>query len=87
MSVNPASEYLDQLFIFSKLDLQRKLDHFQDYYNEDRVYSSLDLKTPKAMANETIVTGIAPGLPSYAFGSLVHHFRSKAAARISSVHG
>jgi hypothetical protein len=39
-------ECLDQLFFFNKLDLQRKLDYFQDYYNEDRVHSSLDLKTP-----------------------------------------
>ena len=45
-------EYLDRLFFFNELDLQRKLNHFQVYYNEDRVHSSLNLKTPKAMANE-----------------------------------
>jgi len=45
-------ECLDKLIFFNKLDLQRKLDHFRGYYNEDRVHSSLDLKTPKAMANE-----------------------------------
>ena len=29
-----------------------KLDQFQTYYNEDRVHSSLEPKTPEAMANE-----------------------------------
>lgn len=43
---------LGPVIFFNKLDLQRKLDHFQAYYNEDRVHSSLNLKTPKAMANE-----------------------------------
>jgi putative transposase len=45
-------ECVDQLVFFNKLDLQRKLDHFQAYYNEDRVDSSLNLKTPKAMATQ-----------------------------------
>lgn len=45
-------ECLDQLVFFNKLDLQRKLDHFQVYYNEDRIHSSLDLKTPSKMATE-----------------------------------
>jgi len=45
-------ECLDQLIFFNKLDLQRKLDHFQTYYNENRVHSSLNMKTPKMMAME-----------------------------------
>jgi putative transposase len=45
-------ECMDQLIFFSKLDLQRKLDQFQTYYNEDRVHSSLNLKTPKMMAEK-----------------------------------
>jgi hypothetical protein len=43
-------ECLDQLFFFNKLDLQRKLDQFQAYYNEDRVHSSLGMRTPRRMA-------------------------------------
>jgi putative transposase len=45
-------ECLVVLIFFNKLDLRRKLDHFQAYYNEDRVHSSLNLKTPDAMATE-----------------------------------
>jgi transposase InsO family protein len=45
-------EYLDQLIFFNRLDLQKKLDHFQAYYNEDRVHSSLGMKTPRRMAEE-----------------------------------
>jgi len=53
-------ECLDRLFFFNELDLQRKLNNFQVYYNEDRVHSSLNLKTPKAMANENSTSkGIA----------------------------
>jgi len=46
-------ECLDQLIFFNKLDLQRKLDHFQDYYNDNRAHSSLNMKTPKMMAEES----------------------------------
>jgi transposase InsO family protein len=45
-------EYLDQLIFFNRLDSQKKLDHFQAYYNEDRVHSSLGMKTPRRMAEE-----------------------------------
>ena len=45
-------EYLDQLFFFNGVDLQRKLDLFQDYYNENRAHSSLNMKTPRMMAME-----------------------------------
>jgi putative transposase len=45
-------EYLDYLIFFSDRDLQKKLDHFQDYYNNYRCHSSLGMKTPKVMAME-----------------------------------
>jgi len=45
-------ECLGQLIFFNRLDLQKKLDHFQAYYNEDRVHSSLGIKTPRSMAEE-----------------------------------
>jgi len=39
-------EYLDQVFFWNQFDLQRKLDHFKAYYNEHRVHTSLNGKTP-----------------------------------------
>lgn len=39
-------ELLDQTFFWSQLDLQRKLDSFKQYYNDARVHSSLQTKTP-----------------------------------------
>ena len=45
-------EYLDQLIFFNEHDLQIKLNRFQEYYNEDRVHSSLNLKTPKGASQE-----------------------------------
>jgi len=43
-------EYLDHLLFFNGRDLQNKLDQFQTYYNDVRAHSSLDMKTPAAMA-------------------------------------
>ena len=43
-------EYLDQLLFFNSRDLQNKLEQFQTYYNDVRAHSSLDMKTPAAMA-------------------------------------
>jgi putative transposase len=43
-------EYLDHLLFFNDRDLQNKLDQFQAYYNDIRAHSSLDMKTPTAMA-------------------------------------
>jgi transposase InsO family protein len=45
-------EYLDRLIFFGGGDLQNKLDHFQEYYNEHRGHSSLKMKTPRRMAEE-----------------------------------
>jgi hypothetical protein len=46
-------EYLDQLIFFGSCDLQTKLDHFQEYYNTHRGHSSLWMKTPRRMAEES----------------------------------
>ena len=43
-------EYLDHLLFFNSRDLQNKIDQFQAYYNYIRAHSSLDSKTPAAMA-------------------------------------
>src|ERR1700745_602912 len=34
-------EFLDHVLIWSAIDLQRKLEEFRIYYNEDRVHQSL----------------------------------------------
>ncbi len=41
---------MDKLIFFNGIDLQRKLDYFKDYYNENRAHSSLGKKTPEMMA-------------------------------------
>jgi putative transposase len=43
-------EYLDHVLFFNDRDLQNKLDQFQAYYNDVRAHSSLEMKTPTAMA-------------------------------------
>ena len=43
-------EYLDHLLFFNSRDLQNRLDEFQTYYNDFRAHSSLEMKTPTAMA-------------------------------------
>ena len=45
-------EYLDHLIFFGSRDLQNKLDHFQEYYNNHRCHSSLNMKSPRRMAEE-----------------------------------
>ena len=44
-------EYLDHMFFWSALDLTRKLDEFQHYYNRYRVHRSLDGTTPAQRAD------------------------------------
>ncbi len=47
------------------IDLQKKLDHLQAYYNEDRVHSSLNLKTPNMMAKESAANRSIVSLEEY----------------------
>jgi len=47
---------LDHLPFFNGRDLQNKLVQFQTYYNDVRAHSSLEMKTPTAMAY-----GVEPG--------------------------
>jgi transposase InsO family protein len=39
-------EYLDHVFFWNAVDLERKLDEFKEYYNRHRVHSSLGGDTP-----------------------------------------
>ncbi len=39
-------EYLDQIFFWNAVDLERKLELFKDYYNHSRTHASLDCNTP-----------------------------------------
>ena len=56
-------EYLDRVFFWNSIDLNRKLDEFRDYYNTFRVHRSLDGITPAQRA----------GAPSPALTSLDYH--------------
>jgi transposase InsO family protein len=58
-------ECLDQLIFCNKLDLQRKLDRFQDYYNEDRAHSSLNMNTTQMMAMENAGEKIIASVDDY----------------------
>ncbi len=45
-------EFLDQIPFWSAGDLERKLLHFRDYYNRDRVHASLGGATPACNAGD-----------------------------------
>ena len=62
-------EYLDHMIFFNKHDLQNKLNQFQLYYNESRAHSSLEMKTPKAMASTANIKTKIVQLNSYRWKS------------------
>jgi len=62
-------EYLDHVFFLNKYDLQKKLDHFQEYYNETRAHSSLEMKTPKEIASENNIEKKVASLDNYQWSS------------------
>ena len=43
-------EYFDQVFFWNAVDLERKLDEFREYFNEQRTHTSLDGATPAETA-------------------------------------
>ena len=45
-------ELLDQIPFWSAQDLERKLLHFRDYYNRDRIHASLGGVTPDCKAGD-----------------------------------
>lgn len=47
-------EYLDQTFFWNSADLERKLNHFKDYYNQYRVHSSLNGDAPSEHCGEIL---------------------------------
>ena len=53
-------EYLDQIFFWNQLDLEKKLVCFRDYYNDDRIHSSLAMTpTMKSGVGENVVANLA----------------------------
>jgi transposase InsO family protein len=52
-------ELLDQVPFWSARDLERKLLHFRDYYNRDRVHASLRAATPACKAADVRRTVIS----------------------------
>jgi hypothetical protein len=45
-------EYLDRLFFWNALDLERKLQQFRGYYNGSRVHQSLSGSTPEEQSGK-----------------------------------
>jgi putative transposase len=62
-------EYLDHILFFNAKDLQNKLDQFQNYYNETRAHSSIEMKTPNQMANEVKVSDKVISIDNYRWKS------------------
>ncbi len=57
-------EYLDHVFFWNALDLERKLTELQVYFNRSRVHSSLDGDTPAEVSGDTVTSRAD-----------LHHFR------------
>ena len=62
-------EYTDHIVFFNKRDLQKKLDHFQEYYNESRAHSSLEMRTPEEKATEPAIDRTVVSLNQYRWKS------------------
>jgi len=61
---------LDQTLFFNERNLQKKLDYFQEYYNDSRGHSSLNYETPKMMASETNIGKKSISIEDYFWKSL-----------------
>lgn len=61
-------EYLGQLFFWNKCDLEKKLEQFKTYYNNNRAHSSLDGNTPSEKASENVSNVIS--IENYRWKSL-----------------
>jgi len=48
-------EFLDQTLFWNAADQERKLETFRQYYNTQRVHSSLDGNTPAEITSETVI--------------------------------
>jgi transposase InsO family protein len=46
-------EYLDQALFWNASDLERKLEHFRQYYNSHRAHTALDGDTPSEIPSES----------------------------------
>ena len=63
------NEFLDHVLFFNKYDLQRKLEGYQDYYNDTRAHSSLAMKTPSEMATAGVPGKAVTSLDDYRWRS------------------
>ncbi len=46
-------EYFDQVFFWNAVDLERKLDEFKGYFNEQRTHAGLEAVTPAVKSGGT----------------------------------
>ena len=49
-------EYLDHVFFWNVMDLERKLAEFQVYFNRSRVHSALDGDTPAEVSGDAMTS-------------------------------
>jgi transposase InsO family protein len=66
-------EFLNHVPFWNAEDLARKLNHYQDYFNETRAHSSLDRKTPNQKAsNDDIPNEKTLSLGNHRWKSFCH---------------
>jgi len=63
------NEFVDHVLFFNKYDLQRKLEGYQDYYNDTRAHSSLAMKTPSAVATAGVLDKTVASLDDHRWRS------------------
>lgn len=63
------NEFLDHVLFFNKYDLQRKLDGYQDYYNDTRARLSLAMKTPSEVSTAGVLDKTVASLDDYRWRS------------------
>ena len=57
---NDSREYLDRPFFWNTADLERKLDAFRQYYNQQRVPQSLNGLTPDSVVSDVQIRTARP---------------------------
>ena len=60
---------MDHVLFFNKYDLQRKLEGYQDYYNDTRAHSSLVMNEPSEVATVGVLDKTVASLDDHRWSS------------------